>query len=307
MRLDVLATREHYWHHLGPVWEALPEELRGTRHYALSPAVRPENRPQRAVLLCSAHDLTQAVRAGYERVAYLEHGIGQPYSGAAGYPGGAGRDRVGLFLSPNATSAAADAARYPEAHVAVVGDPALEHLPHREAGQRPVVAVSFHWDALGAPEMRSAYTHYRTALPALAERYTLIGHGHPRAWARLERVWRKLGVEPVARFEEVCRRAALYVADNTSTLYEFASTGRPVVVLNAPWYRRSVEHGLRFWQASGVGVHANEPGQLLGAVAVAMDDPGWQRELRERALRLVYANRRGAAELAAQALEEWLA
>jgi hypothetical protein len=155
--------------------------------------------------------------------------------------------------------------------------------------------------------MRSAYTHYRTALPALAERYTLIGHGHPRAWARLERVWRKLGVEPVARFEEVCRRAALYVADNTSTLYEFASTGRPVVVLNAPWYRRSVEHGLRFWQASGVGVHANEPGQLLGAVAVAMDDPGWQRELRERALRLVYANRRGAAELAAQALEEWLA
>ena len=55
-------------------------------------------------------------------------------------------------------------------------------------------------------------------------------------------------------FDEVMERSTLYICDNSSTLYEFASTGRPVVVLNAPWFRRDIEHGLRFWEHADVGV-----------------------------------------------------
>lgn len=304
MRLDVLGSHEHYWPHLRPVWEALAPELRGQALRGAtgrSPAAR-------AALVCSAHDLTAATQAGYERVAYIEHGIGQPYGATAGYPGGVGRGPVSLFLSPNITAAWADARAYPRARVEVVGDPALDELPQLvpHAGE-PVVALSFHWEAYVVPEMRSAYLHHRLALPALAKGYRLLGHGHPRAQPKLARVWQRLGVELEPSWAEVCRRASLYVCDNSSTLYEFASTGRPVVVLNAPWYRRTVEHGLRFWHAAGVGVHANEPADLVGSVELALGDPPWQRALREEALGIAYAHRRGAAERAARVLEEWLA
>jgi hypothetical protein len=299
VRLDVLASREHYWPHLGPVWEALPSHLRGTRGSEVGAAG--------AVLVCSARDLTTAAQAGYERVAYLEHGIGQPYGDVAGYPGGKGRELVSLFLSPNATAAALDRARHPHARVVEVGDPALDDVPQLAAAGEPVVAVSFHWDAYAVPEMRSAYLHHRLALPALVERYHVIGHGHPLTQAKLARTWRRLGVELVPSWAEVCQRASLYVCDNSSTLYEFASTDRPVVVLNAPWYRRHVEHGLRFWSAAGVGVQVDEPGQLVAGVEEALEDRLPQQLARERALAIAYAHRRGAAERAAHALEEWLA
>ena len=205
----------------------------------------------------------EASRLGYARIAYVEHGIGQPYSGTLGYPGGAGRGTVGLFLSPNATAAAADRAAYPAARVEVVGDPGLRYVPHREPGP-PAIAVSLHWECHLLPETRSAYRHHRSALPELARQYTVLGHGHPLAQGTLRRVWERLGVEFVPDWHEVARRADLYVCDNSSTLYEFAATGRPVVVLNAPWYRREVRHGLRFWSAASVGVLANDPDALRG-------------------------------------------
>jgi hypothetical protein len=292
-RLDLLATQPHYMRHMLPVWDELPALRRG-------------HGGSGAVLVASAHDLAGAWRAGYRRVAYLEHGIGQTYGTAAGYPGGAGRGQVSLFLSPNDTAAAADRAAYPGARVVVVGDPALESLPSRQPGPL-TVAVSFHWECHVVPESRSAVGHYRRALPALAERYQLLGHGHPKAARQLERMWRRMGVEYTPSFDEVCRRADVYVCDNSSTLFEFASTGRPVVVLNAPWYRRSVSWGLRFWQAATVGVQVDEPGALGEAVAQALEDAPEQRQHRDVALDLAYAARSGAARRAAEALEGWLA
>lgn len=291
-QLDLIASRPQYLAHLGPVWEALPEELRGSGSAG-------------AVLVSSAQDLAAASRARYRRIAYLEHGIGQSYGGHAGYPGGAGRGPVGLFLSPNEHAAQADRSRYPAARVEVVGDPAVEHLQARQPGPQ-AIAVSFHWECTIAPQTRSALRHYRAALEPLAQAYPLIGHGHPRAHRDLERLWRGLHVEWVPGWGEVCRRADLYVCDNSSTLFEFAATGRPVVVLNAPWYPREEELGLRFWHDAGVGVQVDEPGQLLEAVGLALSDPPAVRSAREAALRCVYPRRSGVAQAAAEVLAEWL-
>lgn len=293
MRLELIASQPQYLRHLKPVWDALP------------PALRAEGRGD-AALVASGMDLGRAVGAGHRRIAYLEHGYGQSYGEAPGYPGGLGRGAVSLFLSPNATAAAADRARYPSAAVVEVGDPGLELLPARGPGPL-TVAVSFHWDCPVAPETRSAWPHYRRAMPALAERYRVLGHAHPKAARQLERAWRRAGIEWEPSFDEVCRRADVYVCDSSSTLFEFASTGRPVVVLNAPWYRREVEWGLRFWSAASVGVQVDSPAELLQGVARALEDPPEQRHLRDAALDLAYTARSGAAEAAARALEAWLA
>jgi UDP-N-acetylglucosamine:LPS N-acetylglucosamine transferase len=106
----------------------------------------------------------------------------------------------------------------------------------------------------------------------------VLGHGHPRIMERLLPIYDALDIEPVYDFEEVLERADCYVCDNSSTMFEFASTGRPVVVLNPPWYRREVNHGLRFWEAAGVGVNCDRPQDLAGAVATALQDPPPQRE-----------------------------
>lgn len=155
------------------------------------------------------------------------------------------------------------------------------------------------------PEGRSGFHWIAPAIPELARRFRVIGHAHPRIAPTLERWYRQHGIEFVPDFDDVVRRAALYVTDNSSSLYEFASTGRPVVVLNAPWYRRDTEHGLRFWSASRVGVNVDRPDDLSDAVALALSDPPeWQAE-REAALRIVYAYRSGASERAADALIAW--
>lgn len=179
-------------------------------------------------------------------------------------------------------------------------DPAI---PSTEDG--PVVAISWHWDCYLVPETVSAFQHYRFVLPDLKNAVNLIGHGHPRAQPTLARRYRRLGIELVPDFRDVCRRADLYITDNSSSLFEFAATGRPVVVLNQPMYRKDVHHGLRFWDAANVGVQVNHPGELVEAVNLALEDAPAQRKARKEALDLVYAYRSGAAVRAAAVLESW--
>lgn len=313
MTIDLLYSEAKCLAHAEPAWLALPEALRGERidRSQPRPGVHPSRMADRAVLVASFNDATAAHRRGYRRIALLEHGVGQSYEGhtSRAYPGGPGRDIVSLFLSPNETAASRDRAAYPGVRVVVVGCPKLDTLPARDDSPGPVVAISFHWSQKSPPELRSALPHYLEALPALAERLTLIGHYHPMAARAVLPVYRRLGIEIVDSFEDVCRRADVYVADNTSTLYEFASTGRPVVVLNAPWYRRDVEHGLRFWVAAGVGIEVDAPDLLVAAVERALEtanDPerrGW----REAVLDIVYGRRKGASKRAAKALEAWVA
>ena len=298
--IDSIASLPQYAAHLDPVWDALSVEVRGQR-------LRPgQPRVSDAVLVAGFQDLQRARKAGYPRIALLEHGIGQSYGDIrnASYPGGRHREAVGLFLSPNEHAAGRDRAAYPAARVEVVGDPRLDTLPALEAAPG-TVAISFHWDCYVAPETRSAFPHYRDVIADLAAAVPLIAHAHPKA-PEMERFYRRLGIEFVRDFDEVCRRASVFVADNTSCLYEFASTGRPVVVLNAPWFRREREVGLRFWAAAGVGLNVGSPADLVSGVQAALIDTEGQRRDRERALSIVYAYRSGAAQRAATVIEDWI-
>jgi hypothetical protein len=319
--IDVLASEGHFAAHVAAVYQALPEEHRGHifaespsaaaafAHAGLTPSPAAQDNP---MLVAAWRDLRKARLLRRTRVALMEHGAGQSYGGRpssarnSSYAGGMNRDAQ-LFLHPNDHAAARDREAYPGAAVAVVGSPLLDTLPRRQDGSGPVVAFAFHFDLILAPETRTAFRWIRAELGRLAETREVLGHGHPRIIEQLAPWYRRAGIEVVRGFDDVCRRADVLVADNTSALFAFAATDRPVVVLNPPWYDRRIDHGLRFWEAAGVGVQVDEPGDLAAAVTAALEDAPAQRRARDEALAHVYRWRSGGAQRAAQALQEWAA
>lgn len=342
--VSFLARRPQFAEHLAPVYLALPEEARGAfvvwgndeaarrAHMAMRDMGIPASHaptewdlPRMGAVVVASYRDMGAARGRQARIALMPHGIGQSYAGRpgggehVGSPGGSDRDGVSLFLHPGPHPAARDRARYPMARVEQVGSPRLDRLARKPRDHEPVIAVSTHWCATlpPAPELHSALmpcpNHHpgtwhgiREAIAALTTRYRVIGHGHPRLIDRIAaELWEPLGIEVARTFDEVCRRADLYVADNTSTIYEFAHTDRPVVLMDPPWYDRNVGHGLRFWTASHVGLHVTDPRALTDVVAEALRGGASRRRDREDALSMVYAYRDHAAARAAVALLDW--
>lgn len=335
--IDALGFEPQFLDHLAPIWRALPDRgrflvtpalmdyaaSRGIeaesidadylRHSSAPPKAHPGDGP--AALTASIGDIKVGRRLGYRRFAFMEHGIGQAYLGERGfsarhpsYAGGQDREDVELFLCPNEYSAALWRASYSQARVEVVGSPRLDSLPTRLSDGKTTVAISFHWPAHVSTEADSAIGTYWPVLRELAEAYNVIGHAHPKGdWPqRMKRIYDRAGIEFVPDFADVCRRADLYVCDNSSTLYEFASTGRPVVVLNGRQYRKHIQHGLRFWDAADVGIQVDEPAGLVPSVERALRDEEPKQTAREAALDVVYAYRTGGAERAAAAVVAWL-
>lgn len=334
-KLDILAGATHYIDHLAPVWDALPKTRRGTFYvlpehldYAatkIDPMVistEPLPSGENPVLVAASGNLNTARKAGRRHVALMEHGCGLSYGGDRGYrgkipnespsyAGGLGRN-ADLFIHPGPHPAARDLAIDPSRRVVVVGSPRIETLPKREPDGIPTVTFSFHWDAQIVPETRSAFIVYRDYLAEMAANvrktgeFRILGHAHPRIYDRLEPWFRKKGIEPIRSFDDVCRLTDLYAVDNSSTLYEFASTGRDVLVLNAPFYRRGIQHGLRFWDAIP-GEMIDEPYDINRKVPFHLKNPDRWAAQREAALDKVYGDRSpGAAKRAAKALTEWM-
>ena len=316
--VDFYAGHRHYAEHLLPVWEALDPDERGT-FYGRRPAcywlgargipsaiATPRRGGGPPVVVASFEDLRTARYLG-RVTALLEHGAGQTYGDRhASNPGGIDRAGCRLFLCPSDRVAEANRKAYPDVPAVVVGCPKLDGVGGFRDPETPDrVAVSFHWNNPQAPESRWAFPHYSEAVKRLPP--GSLGHGHPRAWRFLDRFYRFAGLESVAEFSEVLERAAVYVCDNSSTLYEFAAIDRPVVVLNAPGYRRDVDHGLRFWELADVGVQCDQPEDLPAAIATALEDPPEQAEKRRLAVAAVYPALDGqAAQRAAEALREHL-
>jgi hypothetical protein len=317
--IDALCSQPQYAHHILPVWFALPPEQRGT-FYAVDKAaavVRAEigdkfkrSYPPRKgplTVVASYADFRVAHRAN-RKVVMLNHGTGQSYQGTLknhpAYVGGGSRNEVALFLEPGPY--AGNITRSKGGKVVEVGVPKLDPW-HKFPAEptEPVVVVSWHWHCVsGVPETDWAWPEYKESVVSLSKEVKVIGHAHPRAWLRLEKWYREVGIEPVQSFSEVLQRASVFVADNTSALYEFASTGKPVVVLNSKFYRRDVNHGLRFWDLVP-GEQINYPFDLRNGIDYTTHHPHLTSDISQRVIPKVYAYTDGkAAERAAKAILE---
>jgi hypothetical protein len=322
VKVDVQASEGHFLHHLAGVWNALDESERGTLYVAkaaqraarqlglehvVSRQIPPHSTAVR--LLASWGDLKNLrlrLPPG-EKVVFMEHGVGYTFgTGHESYAGGKGKERVDVFLNPNEQTSRNNAAAYPDAIQETVGCPKLDSMPLRSPSGR-VVCVSFHWPAAVAPETNWAFPEFRNALRDLGKRTgcEVIGHGHPRALERLRPIYERMGIECVDSFDEVMRRCDLYVNDSSSTIYEAAALGRPVVVLNSRHYRRDVDFGLRFWDHIP-GPQVAEAADLAGVVA-GMLDGGWRdwEQTRLAAVRAAYGpwgNDGNAAKRAVEAI-----
>jgi hypothetical protein len=238
-------------------------------------------------------------------VVLIEHGAGQTYGGGTpAHPGGRNRETVALFICPSERVAALNKARYPDVPAIVVGSPVMDH--HHRYPARPeagTVAVAFHWNSLVAPEARSAFPYFADSVAALSRERVVIGHGHPRVESALRRWYSENGITWVS-LEDVYRRAEVLIVDNSSVGWEFLSLDRPVVWLNAPWYRKNVNYGMRFWEYADSGVQVDDPADLPFSVAEALLDT--HRARRREVVSQVYTYTDGrASERAARAIEEW--
>lgn len=281
----ILASRSWYAAHLAPVARLLGDAP--------------------VALVASYADHVAARRTGLP-IVVMEHGVGQSYlNGHPSYPGGRDRGDAALFLTPNDYSARLWRERYPDIPAVAIGSPRLDTLASRVGAGDPVVAVSFHWPCkAGGIWSDWTFPEYKDAIAALAQRMVVIGHGHPRSMDTLGRWYQRVGIEPVRDFDEVCRRADVYVCDNSSTLFEFASTGRPVVVLNSREWQRGKGPGLRFWDAADVGINIWDPRDLPDAVDAASARETARGAMREQALGIAYSHRFGAAQRALWAIHD---
>jgi hypothetical protein len=310
-QIDLLASQKHYIDHIAPVWDALPEERRGTFwvidncfqyaaqavHYPLHLHSYENNSPDtfsdNPILVCAYGDMLYAHKINPSRPIFMmEHGTGHTF-GTSAYPNGPGkRDYVSLFLAPNEyTAEKISAVR--STPVEIIGTPKLDRIvdtlnPDRllrlEHKQPAVIAIGFHHGSKNVrpPERGSAWEHYKDVLPQLASHYDLIAYGHPLAREIHVPVYDSLGIEYVEDFTEVMRRADVLINDLSSAMYEFLVTGKPVVVLNAPWFRRDVQHGIRFWDFSDIGINVEQPQDLIRAVDLTLKE--YQSYSQERAM-----------------------
>lgn len=321
--VDAYASLPHFHRHLDPIVARLRARDRvDVRCWSRGaecdwPVMRPLDRD--AVRLAVVASWDDAQRFADKSVAYVEHGAGQSYVGTlgTGYAGAPQMDHAALFVCPNVHVAARWRRAYPNACVVTVGAPALDvhfrgvaHCPNDDGrmllGGPAVVAFTFHWRCSVVPETMPALPHYAPVFPAVlaalgANGSSIVGSSHPRARGPQKRFWTEHGVRHESDPDVILRTADVLVADNTSLMYEAAAVGIPVVALNAPWYRRDVQHGLRFW-SHVPGIQCDEPEQLVDAVARAYAREG--ESMRVRAAAYAYSAVDGcAAERAAAAIE----
>lgn len=335
MKIIAYSSRPHYAAHLRPIVDNLPESVCDGTIYspftgsAWGPELPPalwkwvRGAPREVLWLVASYVDAQKVNGPF---VYVEHGAGQSYGGDEGaalnasYAGGEGRSWADcvLIIAPGNIAGARHLMRR-NCPVALVGCPYLDPWHRGDRGGRvpgstPTrirnVAFTFHWDGSEVcPEARSALSHYETGLESAVARligfgWEVWGHGHPRDQTALEAVWHGLEVPWVSR-EAIFDAADVLVADNTSLLWEFISLGKPVVFLDAPWYRHYVEHGLRFWRWAAAGVGASSAEEIPAAVELAYADDRRVAQLRSMATREVYAYTDGSStERAVQAIME---
>lgn len=278
MRLNVYGSQPHYLDHIRPIFRALEPDWQGLVFKPTS-LPRAYNRSNAPVTIVASGVDAQTLR-GCDLI-YVEHGAGQSYGGdersarSQSYSGGDGLEHVSMFVCPNEAVARRWSKRYPDAETVVVGCPRLDELDicgvRKPWPAEPVLGWSFHWNCRLVPETMSARPHWSPSMPMLTSLAADLGFAqvmtsHPKAAREGEIMAHRLGLQYTADASKFLAEIDLLVCDNSSLMYEAAALGRRVIALNAPWYRRDVHHGLRFWDRIP-GPDVDDAGQLADMLA----------------------------------------
>jgi hypothetical protein len=323
-RIGAYATEYYYIDHLVSIWLALPEEARGSWWVTEKAAFRlndygvptefaqvfadrdrlkgalARDKGKDPILTASFANWRDVTNAGRPN-PYLPHGQGGPGNGNDNWLRNARKLDLMLCPTPYATTG------FETLSTAVIhGQPKTDRwVGHKPKNENPVVAISFRWR-----ETASALEHYRPHLLQFVEEaqaygWEVLGHGHPLAFEkRFRQVWKKLGVRRTADFEKVLNEADVYVADCSSSSFEFAATDRPVVFLDAPCYK-GCNFAPRFTH-DRAGLTCRDPRQLASTVALALADPDHVAAAREDVCAELFGPRDGqSSQRAASALLEF--
>lgn len=298
--IHAYASMPHYKRHVQAIFKHLHPSIRGN---IFGPEVKAKDLPDGVFLVGSYVDAQLLAK---RKVIYVEHGAGQSYKGDARsigspyYHGSKHPKNIIGYVCPNEKVASS----WDKPSIAV-GCPALDiwHISLQELQTRslkPAITFTFHWDCRVAQESRWAFPHYADQIELFTNRlralgFDVFGHSHPRSERVLKRFWRSIGVEYLETPDRVFWASDILIADNTSLLMEFASLNRPVVFLNAPWYRKDIEHGGRFWQWNKMGINVDQPDELFDIDFDNYLFTDAYRNQREKIVPTVYTHTDGSA------------
>ena len=315
MQIDFLARQSYFVDHLLPIYLALPTHMQGD-FYAMGATVRSRlvNKVpaqhikdyiddgacgQFPIVTAAYGDAVRAATANpNRRVILLEHGVGLTF-GKAAYADGAGQ-RNRLALMPVQNQYVLNKVHPDVAHIPhpIVGVPKLdkwkdvEFKRHQHKPTPPLIVFAFHHgDKHSRPaEVGSAWEHYYEHLPHLVKSHNIAVHHHPSSSESRQAftdLVRRHNIREIAEFDDVMTEADILINDCGSAAYEFSVTSKPVILLNAPWFDRNKEWGIRFWAYSDIGLNVSNPGELHGAIQDTLaSDPNRLR--RERAVRELF-------------------
>lgn len=300
MKLSSYGSENHYCDHLSAITEELRNrgvEVEHHHGYANRRSIT-----DKLVLVASRKD------AGFlsdRKVILVEHGAGQRYHRDAG-AGGANQENreVVLFLAPSERVAENGKSEYPRARRVAVGSPRVEQLSKLERKPESVV-MTWRWNSPGMPEQKGAWERYKVAAKALAQEYPVLGHGHPRLKSTLSKAYKQYKISQEWDWAECVKQASALTVDNSSVMWEACALDIPVVVINAPWYRKDQHWGLRFWDYADIGPQVDQPGDLIEAVRLVLEEDIW-KERRAAASGYVYSQISGSTSLAADEIMEVL-
>ena len=289
MRFFASALDAHYKRHLAPIVEELL-----SRGHVLDEGAE-------WVLTAGRLDAYRLSRRGRKPIL-VEHGAGQTYllngvrvdaSGMRPDPG------VRLYLGPNRQIVGFMRSQLPEAECVVVGSPALEHLAATMKQERSLVVFAVHWHSgLRVPEAGTSWPWSlpiaRTLHEAFGDRFRV--HAHPRIFGRVVSQISRARFAPIfeADWDLLAPDCRVLVCDNSSIIWEAATMGIRVVLVDAPgWGER---HGLRFGPEADQFFHVDSADRIVAAVegCETPTDPG------------VYELIEGATSLAADVVERVL-
>lgn len=295
MKFDFLARQGYLLDHLAPLWNELPEDQRGEFFVLGSRAQElAESRLKGGkvrdyldegpcgsnhIIVASYGDSIRAKTDPKRHVILMEHGIGLTF-GKAAYADGLGQ-RALCSLIPVQSQ-----------YIANKVHPDLKHIPHPIIGvpkldkwfkprvdpimpKKPTIAFAFHHgDKFSRPGgIGSAWEHYVDMFPLLPLQYRWIFHAHPASNPRLLESLKNWGLEYVEDLETVFNQADILINDCGSSAYEFCTTGKPVILLNAPWFDKKTQYGIRFWDYANIGHQVEGPDQLESIVDRVVQNP----------------------------------